>query len=787
MKKGRKKMTDGTDAEISEEVLLPERDEGISPRGGITDAARTVTELLRRHRLTLIRTVLPVAYALLFGGTGFDMGIYPFGISAVCAAVTGAPAFITAAGAAVSSLFVRGGVYIGAVPIAAAAVLRLIQRFSKKADGTGLRAVFSIIAGVVQSTAYSLSGGVTFYELCGILLSAAICPALTVSLRGLFSAEGSGEAGVYALLYTCLYALRGLSFAGASAAIVISMLATLYAAYSFGIHRGVVTGVAAGLAADPRYFAIYAAAAAVSGSLMKLSPIGAVSAGTLTALAFGIRSAGAEAFGTLFPELMFSAAVAGPLLHYGLIPKPSADLQKESRRGIGEGALDTMKTKIRALSDSLGSVGTVMRRMSKVFSRPSYAELRQMCDDAFDESCQACRGRSECWDREYRATASAVGRMAADIRQGKTVGESALPEGMRSRCPYSGAIISRINMGAVSATKVASANDSTAAAAEDYTAMSRLLSEIAEDGERESEADADASDALAKRLRDMGLRSVDVSVYGDRRRTVILTGLEHGCSFSGEELCSAAESVLDCRLTTPEYKIDGRRVSLEMHTEERFAAESGRCSLAKRGEQCGDSITAFKGGGGYFYALVSDGMGSGGEAAVTSGACAMFLERMLSAGCSLVSAAEMLNSFLTRRNMECFATVDLLEADLITGELRFLKSGAAPSFVLRDGKLFRLASKTVPVGIITPYDGEMLTFTARAGDYVIMLSDGAVPDGEDPSWLYGMLCGKKPYLTGESDLRSAAEGIAKTAAEHYGYADDVTVGIIRITPGPGEA
>ncbi|MBQ7827938.1 MAG: SpoIIE family protein phosphatase [Clostridia bacterium] len=776
MKKGRRRITGIPHGEMAES-LTAERGFLVKLKGTVSTAAEAVMQ----NRLMLMRTVLPVVYALLFGGVHFEMGIYPFGISAVCGAVAGAPAMLTAVGAAVSSLFVRGGFYIAAVCILAAGMLWLIKRFYKRIDGGVFRAVLSAAACAVQTFVHSAAGGISFYDVARILLSAAVCPVVTLCLRELFSAEGNGrkgiEFGIYVLLFTAVFTLGGMSYTGASAATVISMTASLYAAYAFGIPRGVMTGFAVGLAADPAYSLIYCTAAASAGVLMRYSPIAAVITGSLTALALAIRNAGASAFGELFPEIMFCIALTGPLFHYGLLPAVRTDTAGTSLTDINERRLSVIRDRLCALSDSLGAVSAVMRRMSKVFSRPSYAEVRQMCDDAFDESCYMCKDRGICWDREYRATASSLGRIAADIREGKTAVRASLTEGIRDRCPYADAIISRINVGAASTSRTAMAGDPASATADDYAAMSRLIDEVERDGEAELCHDPEGSEALARRYAEMGLEA-EVSVYGGRRQIVYVRGLEQGCSLTGEELRSAAGSVLGHSFTEPDYAIDGRAVSLEMHTAERYSVSVGRSSVAKRGEQCGDSITSFMGGGGYFYTLISDGMGSGGAAAVTSGACAVFLERMLSAGCTLVTAAEMLNSFLLRRNMECFATLDLMEADLITGELRFLKSGAAPSFVLRGGKLFRLQSKTVPVGIVTPFDGEIISFTAKAGDFVIMLSDGVVPDGGECPWLCELLTSPGSRLGG--DLKAAADFIAKAAADRSDFGDDVTVGIVKI-------
>lgn len=193
-------------------------------------------------------------------------------------------------------------------------------------------------------------------------------------------------------------------------------------------------------------------------------------------------------------------------------------------------------------------------------------------------------------------------------------------------------------------------------------------------------------------------------------------------------------------------------------------------------EPCGDAISSFEADG-KFYMLISDGMGSGREAALTASIAAMFLERMLTAGASMETALKMLNRLIRAGERECFATVDLAEIDLKTGEARFVKSGAAPSFVIRDGSLYRLQSKTVPVGIIRALDAEMIKFNVEEGDTVVMLSDGVAKSFEECPWLLDMLTSDEDVLVGDAGL--AAEKIVRSAAER-GSADDITAGIIRI-------
>lgn len=775
----------------SDTVLHSEASAGDDARSGLlgrcASALRSASARIRSFaaakRKLLLGTVLPAVYTLLLGGCELSGGIYPFGVAAVCAAPAGIPALTAAAGAVMASLFVRGGFFIAVTSAAAVAAVTLIHKLRGFAsESAALRGGLSVLLGSAQAVIFSVSDGIGFYELCGIFLSAAVCPVLTVSLRGVFFASApdtpSSEAGVCALLYSAAYLLRLISPPSASLSVVLTFLCVIFCVYLYGIHRGALIGIVLGLAAPPEYSFVYVTAAVGSGVLMSISPTAAVIVGAVLAMAFGICSAGAAAVGDLLPELIFCTSVAAPLLHYGIIPTPRARATSFSELAeVERGRYASTRRRISALSDGLGAISAVLGRVARRFCRPSLTELRQLCDGAFDESCRDCGDRYICWDREYRATAASVGELAAAVRGGKPVCDALLPEGLRSRCAHTDEILSRVR---IAAARARTSSDSTAILAEDYGIMSRLIGGIS-DGDGEYEPDTQAARALSARLGRIGVGAPEVSVYGKRRRQVFVRGLEHGCGATGEELRAAAGSVLGCAMSVPEYRIDGRQVIMSLHTAERFRAEAGCGSAAKRGERSGDSMTSFRRDDGRFYVLISDGMGSGGEAALISGISSMLLEKLLVAGAPVGAAMELLGSLLSGRREECFATVDLMEADLVTGELSFIKSGAAPSFVLRGGKLFRLSSHTVPMGILTPFDAEQLRFTAEAGDLVIMISDGVLPDGEDDTWLCELLCGGASPLTSGCDLSAAAVRIAELAAHRANFGDDISVGIVEIS------
>lgn len=171
-------------------------------------------------------------------------------------------------------------------------------------------------------------------------------------------------------------------------------------------------------------------------------------------------------------------------------------------------------------------------------------------------------------------------------------------------------------------------------------------------------------------------------------------------------------------------------------------------------------------------------MGSGRDAAITSRITCIFLEKMLSAGNKKSIVLKMLNNFIRNKNLECFATVDLLEIDLLTASAGFIKSGAAASYIIRDKKLFKIASNSLPIGITREITAEEIRFELRAGDLIIMISDGISQSFEDGIWLADLL---SSGIDPDCGLEDIAAIILEAAKSNNRRSDDMTVSAIRIS------
>ena len=176
------------------------------------------------------------------------------------------------------------------------------------------------------------------------------------------------------------------------------------------------------------------------------------------------------------------------------------------------------------------------------------------------------------------------------------------------------------------------------------------------------------------------------------------------------------------------------------------------------------------------FCAVCDGMGSGHDAAVSSRLTGIALGRLLYAGCDRGVTLETLNNIIRQRRAECFSTVDLLEADLITGKAAFYKCGASPSFIIRGGRAYRITSHTPPVGIMRELCAEKVEFTLRRGDAAVMVSDGVTGGNEETEWLCDLLCS-----TDTKDPEAICAAVLEEAEERYGAADDMTVLAVRFS------
>lgn len=195
-----------------------------------------------------------------------------------------------------------------------------------------------------------------------------------------------------------------------------------------------------------------------------------------------------------------------------------------------------------------------------------------------------------------------------------------------------------------------------------------------------------------------------------------------GARKQAEELCLLTEVILEVPMQLS--GLDGDRILLS--EQPLLAAEVGTVAEAiTGGEICGD--TAWYGSlqDGRFLAALSDGMGHGQQAALSSRQTVELLRLCLDAGYTRQQTLTAVNGMmLLGGGGERFATADVLSIDLWKGQAALDKLGAAASWLYQQGMLTRLTGDALPLGILEDIDMNGSTLRLFEGDAVILLSDG---------------------------------------------------------------
>ena len=114
----------------------------------------------------------------------------------------------------------------------------------------------------------------------------------------------------------------------------------------------------------------------------------------------------------------------------------------------------------------------------------------------------------------------------------------------------------------------------------------------------------------------------------------------------------------------------------------------------------GDAYRSLTTDTGRFVLILSDGMGTGGNAAVDSAMTSDLLRRLLEAGVGCDAALKIVNSaLLLKSGEETLATADVAAVDLFTGRAEFYKAGAAPTFLVKNGRAGYVQSDSLPAGV----------------------------------------------------------------------------------------
>ena len=656
--------------------------------------------------------------------------------------------------------------------------------------GVFTRASVSVRVGCAFAAACPIAAGILFsgHFTTEAVLGAAVCflslPLFTYLFCGLapetLPAPAHKEAGVGALCWALTAAAGDAMLFGLSVKLIAAYLITLYIAKNGGFLRGGLCGLLCGMACDALYAPAFALAGAAAGVFFGVHAAPAVLISVLAASGYAVYVGAFPALRLLVPELIAGGAVAYPAARYIKLPDvfygkqsfsaaPPAVLGKNDAvgadiHGTGEAQrVPAERLGLPGIGEQLDSLSGILSGLSAAFwhlsdhgKKPGLYEIRQLCETTADRFCSACPLHEECWEKDFSRTADAMGRITLCVQRKGRAEVSAAFAPLDKRCPSFARMLAEINEASCALCEEKITRDRIGVAAADYEGMAAILRAVAAENVRACTEDAALSRRMGRAMARMGFRARHVAVYGERRRVVVASGIDMGLHAVGEtgagvvagrallgaeELRESFSALAGVRYQLPDYALNpsadgGRTLDMTMRAVPRFEVSCGYFGEKKAGEEVtGDALSCFGNRGDYFHVLLCDGMGSGREASVTSQLCTLFLEKLLSVCSAHGAALNLLNGFLRSRQGECAASVDLCGIDTLTGDAVFLKCGAAATYLIRGDSIFRIASDTMPLGILKEVNAEETAFPLCDGDILLFCSDGVCREDEDAQWI----------------------------------------------------
>ncbi len=615
-------------------------------------------------------------------------------------------------------------------------------------ESVRLRMASCAVCGFITALYRIIGGGFRYYDLFAAIFLLLVAPAAvlvwSVCLGSNVETHWIRRVSQVSLLFAFIWAADGVFVSGLPLCVILAFFFTLAVTRAEGYLPGVAVALICGLAYDPMQAPALFLAALVYAAFrsMKRENVGVFLA-AVSALVWCSYAEGLSTLVLLLPSLLISGSLFRLYtVLFSALPVPASentDGMEDRQRVEGERYRDSSE-RFRGISDAFSSLSEMFYNLSDRFRRPGTLDLRRICDSSFDSVCPDCPNKSICWGLEYANTLHTVSGLVSALHTKGRVTQAQIPVAMMRRCESADRILERINGECAKLTGELLKNNRTEIFAMDYESAAEIINDALEEDDGEYRFDHALEQRIAEYLSDAGVGVQSVTVYGNRRRQIILRGVDvERATVSVETMRADLGEMCGLELACPIFEIEDNTSLMTFRARQRISVISAESNLSADGGVSGDSVNLFSNKKDYFYALICDGMGAGQEAAFTSGLCSTFLEKMLRAGNRASTSLRMLNNMIRSRSAdstrECSSTVDLLELDLMTAEAVFIKSGASPSFVVRDRVVQRLQAGTAPIGIIRAVDMQSTPFRLRVGDTVVLISDGILQDDPECEWI----------------------------------------------------
>ncbi|MDO4607641.1 MAG: SpoIIE family protein phosphatase [Clostridia bacterium] len=566
---------------------------------------------------------------------------------------------------------------------------------------------------------------------------------------------------------------------GRTFAVFLILIATKYGGTSVGSICGIAMTFASAVTRSfEGGFGIYAVlglAAGVFGSLSKYAQALSAIASGIIGLAFMEFKVGSGVFLTeIFIAALFFILIPRS---FGIGVSKIFYRQPLLRRDSALGRALNMRLNL--ASNALLDVSSTVAQVSEELGKINAPDFKNVISHIEQDACAGCKLRMHCWESKNASTIESIMCMINIIKGADTSqNEQALSE-FRGMCLRVKKMEDTVkNRYSQYASLIAAENrieEVRQVVSEQFEGISNMLSELAMDFYNEEQFDLHAAEAVTQALNDLGIHTLEATAKIDKFGRMSIESkikLNDDLILNRLQIMKMLSLACERDFDVPNISKTGDTAIITVNEHAKLRVDMGiEQSCAVAGSICGDSYKFFNDGKGHFVMVLSDGMGTGGRAAVDGAMASGLMSRLIKAGFGYNCSLKILNSsMLFKSSDESLATMDIASIDLFTGNTELYKAGAAPTLVRRSGRSGRAESHSLPIGILNDVSFDRAGIKLRQGDILLLISDGVTFDGTE--WI-------------RNELEQWRDGSAQDLAEHIcgcarrrciiGRPDDITV------------
>jgi len=421
--------------------------------------------------------------------------------------------------------------------------------------------------------------------------------------------------------------------------------------------------------------------------------------------------------------------------------------------------------------------------------------LKELFKEVENKVCSGCGLYRTCWEREFYRTYQSFLDIFTLVEIYSQITAEDLPENIKRRCNRAKELAITItclyDIYKLNRYWMRRFRESKEIFSEQLKNVAEVIEELTQQLKLELETYTQKEIFLKEKLKQAGFPVVEVRIYVQENGKKEIFLKRQSCS--GQQCCGRNMAVLLSQLMkeplTPPCPdctgIEEGLCALRFYPALKYQVKMGVAKIGKSMDVVsGDSYIFVPQKGGKFTFILSDGMGTGPQAALQSSTAVALLQNLLESGLNQDTAIKAVNSLLMLRSTDDnFATIDMVSLDLYTGQVQFFKVGAPPSLIAHGRRVSLVRASSLPAGIIKDIEITGVTKNLSSGDLLVVFSDGLLDaykgKGDKEEWVKEIL--KTSVELDPQEISDLFLKIAQSNAEKdTTLADDVTVIVARL-------